>query len=46
MRPRSADVADNLDEMWRLNRLAGRVSALTRHLYPRLLAGTGPAPAC
>ena len=38
----SADVAVNLDEMWRLNRWLGGVSALTRHLYPRLLAATGP----
>ncbi len=38
-----ADVADNLDEMWRLNRWLGGVSALTRHLYPRLLAVHGPA---
>ena len=37
-----ADVADNLDEMWRLNRWLGGMSALTRHLFPRLLAGPGP----
>ena len=34
----SADVAANLDEMWRLNRWLGGLSALTRHLYPRLAA--------
>ena len=38
-----ADVEDNLDEMWRLNRWLGGVRALTRHLYPRLLAVPGPA---
>jgi SAM-dependent methyltransferase len=38
----SADVADNLNEMWRLNRWLGGWSALTRHLYPRLLAAGGP----
>src|SRR5947207_6414288 len=38
----SADVADNLDEMWRLNRWLGGLSALTRHLYPRLLAARAP----
>jgi len=37
-----ADVADNLDEMWRLNRWLGGLSALTRHLYPRLLAARAP----
>ena len=37
-----ADVAANLDEMWRLNRWLGGMSALTRHLYPRLLASKGP----
>ena len=39
----AADVEDNLDEMWRLNRWLGGVRALTRHLYPRLLAVPGPA---
>jgi len=34
----SADVAANLDDMWRLNRWLGGFSALTRHLYPRLAA--------
>lgn len=34
-----ADVRDNLTEMWRLNRMLGGVSALTRHLFP-LLART------
>ncbi len=38
----SADVADNLDEMWRLNRWLGGLSALTRHLYPRLAAANAP----
>ena len=38
-----ADVAANLAEMWRLNRLLGGFSALTRHLYPRLRAHPGPA---
>jgi SAM-dependent methyltransferase len=38
----SADVADNLDEMWRLNRWLGGLSALTRHLYPRLAAAEAP----
>jgi len=33
-----ADVAANLDEMWRLNYWLGGLSALTRHLYPRLRA--------
>ena len=38
-----ADVAANLAEMWRLNRCLGGLSALTRQLYPRLLAHSGPA---
>jgi len=38
----SADVADNLDEMWRLNRWLGGLGALTRHLYPRLVAASAP----
>jgi hypothetical protein len=38
-----ADVAANLAEMWRLNRLLGGVSALTRHLYPLLHHHPGPA---
>ncbi len=42
-RGNSADVADNLDEMWRLNRWLGGLSALTRHLYPRLLSNRGSA---
>jgi hypothetical protein len=33
-----ADVAENLHEMWRANRLSGGLRALTRHLYPRLTA--------
>jgi SAM-dependent methyltransferase len=37
-----ADVAANLDEMWRLNRWLGGMSALTQHLYPRLRSSTGP----
>ena len=36
------DVAANLAEMARINRWLGGLSALTRHLYPRLLAATGP----
>lgn len=36
-----ADVAANLDEMWQLNRWLGGLSALTRHLYPRLRAAGG-----
>jgi hypothetical protein len=32
------DVAANLAEMWRINRWLGGLSALTRHLYPRLKA--------
>jgi SAM-dependent methyltransferase len=38
----SADVAQNLDEMWRLNRWLGGWGALNRHLYPRLLAARAP----
>jgi SAM-dependent methyltransferase len=38
-----SDVAANLDEMWQLNRWLGGVSALTRHLYPRLCAANGPS---
>jgi hypothetical protein len=38
-----ADVAANLAEMWRLNRYLGGLSALTRHLYPRLRQHSGPA---
>jgi SAM-dependent methyltransferase len=38
----AADVAANLDEMWRVNRWLGGFSALTRHLYPRLRASTEP----
>src|SRR5947209_16557744 len=38
----SADVADNLDEMWRLNRWLGGLGALSRHLYPRLAAANAP----
>lgn len=34
-----ADVRENLTEMWRLNRILGGVSALTRYLFP-LLART------
>ena len=36
------DVAANLAEMARINRWLGGLPALTRHLYPRLLAATGP----
>lgn len=35
------DVAANLAEMWRINRSLGGLRALTRHLYPRLLARRG-----
>jgi hypothetical protein len=38
----SADVAQNLAEMWRTNRYLGGLSALTQHLYPRLAAQAGP----
>jgi 2-polyprenyl-3-methyl-5-hydroxy-6-metoxy-1,4-benzoquinol methylase len=38
-----ADVAQNLAEMWRTNRYLGGVQAITRHLYPRLLALHKPA---
>ena len=31
-----ADVAENLAEMWQINRCLGGFRALTRHLYPRL----------
>lgn len=37
-----ADVAANLEEMSRLNSWLGGLSALTRHLYPRLRAAGGP----
>ena len=40
----AADVAANLDEMWRLNRWLGGLSALTRHLYPRLRAASASGP--
>ncbi len=36
-----ADVSANLAEMWRANRYLGGLRALTRHLYPRLLACQG-----
>jgi hypothetical protein len=36
-----ADVAANLAEMWRINRVLGGLPSLTRHLYPRLAACTG-----
>src|SRR5258708_21359793 len=36
------DVATNLAEMWRANRYLGGLGALTRHLYPRLMACTEP----
>jgi hypothetical protein len=36
------DVAANLEEMWRVNRQLGGLGALTRHLYPRLMAAAGP----
>lgn len=32
----ASDVADNLSEMWRINRMLGGMRALTQHLYPRL----------
>jgi len=34
----TADVQQNLAEMWRINRWLGGFRALTRHLYPRLTA--------
>src|SRR5450756_629237 len=37
-----ADVDANLDEMWRINQRLGGLSALTRHLYPRLRATQAP----
>ena len=37
-----ADVAANLEEMWRINLRLGGLRALTRHLYPRLMAAAGP----
>src|SRR5258708_525413 len=37
------DVAANLTEMWRTNRYLGGLGALTRHLYPRLMACAGEA---
>jgi 2-polyprenyl-3-methyl-5-hydroxy-6-metoxy-1,4-benzoquinol methylase len=47
-----ADVQQNLNEMWRINRWLGGFSSLTRHLYPRLASsvtiadlGTGSAEA-
>ena len=36
------DVAANLAEMARINRWLGGAHALTRHLYPRILAAPGP----
>jgi len=36
------DVAANLAEMDRINRYLGGLRALTRHVYPRLLAQRGP----
>jgi SAM-dependent methyltransferase len=36
------DVAANLAEMARINRWLGGTHAITRHLYPRILAATGP----
>ena len=36
------DVAANLAEMARINRRLGGLAALTRHLYPRLLAAPDP----
>src|SRR5258706_6703011 len=36
------DVAANLAEMARINRWLGGTHALTRHLYPRLLATADP----
>jgi SAM-dependent methyltransferase len=37
------DAAQNLAEMWRLNRWLGGQRALTRHLYPRLARRNGSA---
>ncbi len=39
---RPADVAANLAEMASANRWLGGLRALTRHLYPRLAAASGP----
>ncbi len=39
----TADVQQNLAEMWRINRWLGGFRALTRHLYPRLLAAGSSA---
>jgi SAM-dependent methyltransferase len=36
------DVAANLEEMWRINLRLGGLGALTRHLYPRVMAADGP----
>lgn len=38
----AADVRANLTEMWRLNRMLGGVTALTRHLFPLLARTTDP----
>jgi ubiquinone/menaquinone biosynthesis C-methylase UbiE len=36
------DVAANLAEMWRINRMLGGMRALTQHLYPRLINAQEP----
>lgn len=36
------DVRTSLDDLWRINVLLGGVWSLTRHLYPRLKAASGP----
>jgi SAM-dependent methyltransferase len=38
----AGDVAANLGEMARINRWLGGLPALTRYLYPRILAASGP----
>ena len=35
------DVQANFADLWRINRYLGGISAITRHLYPRLLAHAG-----
>ncbi len=37
------DVAQSFADLWRINRYLGGISALTRHLYPRLLTLDRPA---
>jgi SAM-dependent methyltransferase len=37
------DVQASLDDLWRINRYMGGITAVTRHLYPYLLQETGSA---